>query len=103
MKWIKPIILSAACLLFPVASVIPVSPYAFVTTDTLNKTWYVNRNAQKDGDHEVHVEGCSYLKRCKHCFSLGVFSTCQDALKEARKHFRQVDGCHYCAKECDTD
>ncbi|MCE7996912.1 MAG: hypothetical protein HEP71_33430 [Roseivirga sp.] len=64
--------------------------------------YYVNKNAQSNGDHEVHKEGCSYLPKVENRTYLGVFSSCHDAVKEAKKHYRQVNGCYYCSRECHT-
>lgn len=64
--------------------------------------YYVNRNAQPGGDHEVHMASCSYLPAPKNRVYLGDFRSCEAALREARKHYAQADGCHYCAPDCDT-
>lgn len=62
--------------------------------------YYVNKNAQANGDHEVHTKECSYLPEAENRIYLGVFDDCWDALKEARKHYDQVDGCYYCSSKC---
>jgi hypothetical protein len=36
--------------------------------------YYVNKNAQSNGDHEVHKESCSYLPNLENRIYLGVFS-----------------------------
>lgn len=64
--------------------------------------YYVNRNAQPDGDHEVHKASCSYFPAQKNRLYLGDFRSCDAAVREARKHYPQADGCYYCARECDT-
>jgi hypothetical protein len=64
--------------------------------------YYVNKNAQANGDHEVHKSTCSYLPEPQHQLYLGYFSNCQDAVKEAKKTYPFfADGCHYCCPECD--
>jgi len=64
--------------------------------------YYVNKQAQANGDHEVHKEGCSWMPESYNAQYLGFFSQCSDAVKEAMKYFRQVNGCYYCSKECHT-
>lgn len=64
--------------------------------------YYVNKNAQPNGDHEVHKSGCSYLPSENNRYFLGVFSTCHGAVREAKKYYPQSNGCYYCSKECHT-
>ena len=64
------------------------------------KKYYVNMNAQSNGDHEVHTEDCSWLPNSENRLYLGYFSNCADAVKEARKHYSKVDGCAYCCSSC---
>lgn len=45
--------------------------------------YWVNNNSQANGDHEVHEQGCSYMPSDKHY--LGDFSSCRDAVAEARR------------------
>ncbi|WXR62030.1 hypothetical protein WG909_02070 [Peptostreptococcaceae bacterium AGR-M142] len=64
--------------------------------------YYVNKNAQNTGEHEVHKETCSYLPSSDNRIHLGDFNNCKDALNEASKHYNNVDGCYYCSNECHT-
>lgn len=64
--------------------------------------YYVNRNAQENGDHEVHVAGCSWLPNERNRVSLGNHPTCRSAVREARRHFPQANGCAFCSPECHT-
>ncbi|MFW6130939.1 MAG: hypothetical protein ACOC56_07120 [Atribacterota bacterium] len=64
--------------------------------------YYVNKNAQLNGDHEVHKENCSYLPDKKNLICLGSFDNCYDAVREARNHYNQVNGCYWCANACHT-
>ncbi|WP_127139396.1 hypothetical protein [Flagellimonas oceanensis] len=66
------------------------------------KRYYVNKRAQANGDHEVHKEGCTWLPSVENRIYLGSFTNCKDAVKEAKKHYRQVNGCYYCSNECHT-
>jgi len=62
--------------------------------------YYVNKNAQSNGDHEVHKSGCPHMPEDKNLIDLGAFDGCQNAVREARKHYDQVDGCGHCCEEC---
>lgn len=64
--------------------------------------YYVNMNAQNNGDHEVHTTGCNWMPDLANRIYLGVFSTCSPAVREARKHYSQVNGCYYCSNACHT-
>lgn len=62
------------------------------------KAYWVNKKAQANGDHEVHEAGCPYLP-LERVF-LGDFYSCYDAIKVARKVYKQVDGCYHCSNPC---
>ncbi len=64
--------------------------------------YYVNKNAQSNGDHEVHKEGCAWLPEAHNRIYLGDFASCAPAVKEAKKHYTQVNGCYYCSNACHT-
>jgi hypothetical protein len=64
----------------------------------------VNTEAQSNGDHEVH--DVSQNKWClpdaSHRRDLGWHSSCTDAVREAKTHYRQSNGCAWCAPACHT-
>ena len=62
--------------------------------------YYVNKNAQSGGEHEVHTSDCSRLPNPENRINLGRFYTCQAAVREAGKHYASVDGCYYCSRSC---
>jgi len=64
--------------------------------------YYVNKNAQLNGDHEVHASGCSYMPNLENRIYLGEFLSCSSAVQEARKHYSQSNGCFYCSYDCHT-
>ena len=64
--------------------------------------YYVNKNAQTNGDHEIHRPTCSWLPDAENRLYLGDFATSQEALKEARRYYNQVNGCYYCCPEIHT-
>jgi len=68
--------------------------------ETTMAAYYVNKNAQANGDHEVHVNGCSRMPTDR--LSLGDFESCHGAVAEAKKTYPQSNGCYYCCKACHT-
>lgn len=64
--------------------------------------YYVNRNAQANGDHEVHRWGCSFIPEPANRIYLGDHPNCRYAVQAARKHFSRVNGCYFCSKPCNT-
>ena len=64
--------------------------------------YFVNKNAQSNGDHEVHKDGCSWLPSVLNREYLGMFGSCQSAVQAARKYYSQVNGCYYCSNACHT-
>ena len=64
--------------------------------------YYVNKNAQPNGDHEVHEENCPFIPAPGNSQYLGNFESCYEAVKEAQKYYHQVNGCYYCSKPCHT-
>lgn len=68
----------------------------------MKKKYYVNKQAQNNGDHEVHDEACSYLPAITNRIYLGEFYSCQSAVIEAAKHYLKTNGCYYCSRTCHT-
>ena len=66
------------------------------------ETYYVNKKAQPNGDHEVHTSDCEYLPNTEKRLYLGRFSNCTDAVKEAKKTYSKSNGCKTCSNECHT-
>ena len=64
--------------------------------------YYVNTNAQSNGDHEVHREGCPWLPYVLNRIYLGLFGSCPPAVIEARRYYSQVNGCAHCSPACHT-
>lgn len=65
--------------------------------------YYINKNAQPNGDHEVHRLGCAYIPDKENRIYLGNFCSCHKAISEARKHYPRVNGCYYCMAECHSE
>ncbi|MAO93003.1 MAG: hypothetical protein CMM78_11315 [Rhodospirillaceae bacterium] len=64
--------------------------------------YYVNKNAQNNGDHEVHTTGCSFMPDPANRLSLGEHSNCSTAVAKAKQTYRQSNGCYYCCNSCHT-
>jgi hypothetical protein len=64
--------------------------------------YYVNKNAQANGDHEVHKGTCAYLPTAQNQLYLGLFSTCQEAVRATKQHYSKSNGCYYCSIACHT-
>lgn len=64
--------------------------------------FYVNKNAQLNGDHEVHRITCNWLPDVENRIYLGDFETSQEAVRKAREYYTHVNGCYYCCPESHT-
>jgi len=64
--------------------------------------FYVNKNAQANGDHEVHRATCSRLPEAENRQYLGDYATSQEAVREAKKYYGRSNGCYYCCPETHT-
>lgn len=64
----------------------------------------VNKNAQPNGDHEVHNKsaGCDYMPAAANQKDLGYHSSCHGAVAEAKKSYTKSDGCYWCCNACHT-
>ncbi|MBA3929470.1 hypothetical protein J2X02_001671 [Pseudoxanthomonas japonensis] len=62
--------------------------------------YYVNREQQNNGDHEVHTDTCGFLPSSR--IDLGIHTTCQEAVREAKRHYSQSNGCYWCSRPCHT-
>lgn len=64
------------------------------------KIYFVNKEAQENGDHEVHHAACDWLPYPEKQHLLGRFATCKEAVAEAKKIYPTADGCYYCSNAC---
>ena len=64
--------------------------------------FYVNKNAQDDGYHEVHERNCTQGADPKNQEDLGWHLDCHGAVRKARESYTLVDGCAYCCEGCHT-
>jgi len=65
--------------------------------------YYLNRNAQNNGEHEIHKEDCKFIPSLNNRILLGHYKTDEEALEVARRIFPKVDGCSHCCPLIDTD
>ena len=65
--------------------------------------FYVNKNEQWTGEHEVHRADCAWLPDVANRIYLGEFYTSQAAVQEARKYYNCVDGCAHCCLNVTPD
>lgn len=72
--------------------------------DTRMPYYCVNKQAQDNGDHEVHrldsQHGCLPAAHNQH--QLGYHDHCASAVAAARLKYNDVDGCYYCSNACHT-
>lgn len=54
------------------------------------KRYYLNKFAQNNDDHEVHVEYCSFLLSLQNRTELGIFSNCKDDIKMQKNTIRRL-------------
>jgi hypothetical protein len=64
--------------------------------------YHVNKNAQSNGDHEVHISTCTHAPDTSNRLQLGWHSSCHSAVIEAKKTYSQSNGCYYCCNACHT-
>lgn len=66
------------------------------------KHYYINRIAQKNGDNEVHSDGCKHLPGATNRAYLGIYTNCKDAVTLAKITYPKANGCSHCCNDCHT-
>lgn len=65
--------------------------------------YYVNKNAQDNGDNEVHKNPCGWMPQAANRIYLGAFDKCEDAVAAAKRLYpKTANGCIHCSKACHT-
>lgn len=64
--------------------------------------YFVNENAQPNGDHEVHKHTCDHPPFPVNRLDLGDHPDCQSAVRAAKRTYPQSNGCFHCSRECHT-
>ncbi|NQT88690.1 hypothetical protein HQ560_18130 [bacterium] len=67
-----------------------------------NYWYYVNENAQQNGDHEVHEQGCKFMPKRENQLFLGEFPSCHGAVRTAKVFDPKANGCIHCCPACHT-
>lgn len=62
--------------------------------------YYVNMEADENGQHLIHHPGCRHFPHSRNRLYLGIFFKCEEAIAEAQKHYKQVNGCPRCSVNC---
>lgn len=60
--------------------------------------YFVNRDALRSGEHEVHTRNCDLNP--DNSMYLGHFATCEEAIAVASEIYPKVDGCYTCSRLC---
>ncbi|MGE0078610.1 MAG: hypothetical protein AB7S48_12185 [Bacteroidales bacterium] len=62
--------------------------------------FYIDLKSKDEGVYEMHRSKCTHLPNTENRYYLGLFSTCKEAIKEAKKAFPQTKGCEHCCNSC---
>ncbi len=62
--------------------------------------FYIDLRTKENGENEMHRSGCKHLPEQTKRYYVGLFGTCNEALKEAKKIFPKSNGCPFCCKAC---
>ena len=66
-------------------------------------SYYINLNAQANGDYEVHRDGCYWLTLVLQRRYLGSFLSCHPAVATSRAlGYVTANGCYHCSRACHT-
>ena len=57
--------------------------------------YYINRNAQPTGEHEVHTSSYAHGPSIENRIYLVLFHNSSKAIREAKRYYNNVDGCFY--------
>ena len=64
--------------------------------------YFVNENAQANGDHEVHKYTCDHPPIPVNRYDLGDHPDCHSAVRAAKRIYPKSNGCYHCSRECHT-
>jgi hypothetical protein len=65
--------------------------------------YYVVIRPQTDENHAVHKEDCPFLPENEKRIYLGMFGSCEEAIREGKRHFPRTNHCRFCSKEHQTE
>lgn len=66
------------------------------------KFYYYNKNLDKNGNHEVHTDDCSYMPIPINRVFIGYEKDCYSAIQRVKNETgkQNFDGCFYCCYDC---
>lgn len=64
--------------------------------------FYVDLKVKENGEYLMHRSGCKQLPDSTSRYYVGLFTTCNEAIKDAKKAFPLTNGCKICCKSCHT-
>ena len=70
-----------------------------INIKNLISRFYVDVKSRINNYHLVHKEGCPFLPEKENRIYLGVNTSADDALGEARSFFNKSESCRFCMKE----
>ncbi|MDD5599531.1 MAG: hypothetical protein PHV82_16410 [Victivallaceae bacterium] len=65
--------------------------------------YYVDKKAQSNGEHVIHVATCSCIDSVNDKENLGAFFSFQSAVQEAERRGYTANGCKICCLSCHTE
>ena len=68
----------------------------------MKKKYYVNRNSQSGGEHEIHTKGCSHPPLKKNRIPLKGTNLREWKREGKKKNISNMDGCGHCNKKYHT-
>ena len=63
-------------------------------------SYFVNKDEDNKGHHEVHTPGCTVFPSADKLIPLGEFASCKPAVKKAKEIYPTADGCWFCSRDC---
>ena len=62
--------------------------------------FFLSTTTTNNGEHIVHKEVCDFLPTNSLRIDLGEYYSCEEALEEAKKKFKNSNGCFHCLVLC---
>lgn len=63
------------------------------------KLYYVDKNQNQNGHHELHIATCVHLPNLFHRKYLGNYNTLSEASHHAKKHYQNTVACIHCIQQ----
>ena len=62
--------------------------------------YYISKKRFSESKNEIHNQACLFLPPPEKREYIGEFISCEEAIIEAEKSHKNVDGCYWCSIEC---